>query len=170
MVKNKIIEKFLRDGYLNISREVFLNDPIDKVFNFFSDASNLDILTPRWLNFNIITEMPISISKDTHISYQLKYRGFPIKWISNISEWDPPYFFVDEQIKGPYKKWVHFHYFKSQNQGTVVTDIVFYKIIGNKKIDTLLDSLIIKSDLDKIFDFRMQMIKTIDFQNSKSSL
>ena len=163
MLGNKIIKKFQCAGYLNLSREIFLSHPIDKVFNFFSDAGNLDILTPKWLNFNVLTDMPISISKGTQIDYKLKYRGFPIKWTSNINECDPPYFFVDEQIKGPYRKWIHFHNFKSKDNGTLVTDTVFYKIIGNKQIDTLLDFLIVKADLEKIFDYRVQMMKTIIF-------
>ena len=106
MLGNEIIEKFQRDGYLNLSRQIFLNYSIDKVFDFFSDAGNLDILTPKWLNFNILTDMPISISKGTQIEYKLKYRGVPIRWTSNINEWEPPYFFIDEQIKGPYRKWI----------------------------------------------------------------
>ena len=131
MLGNEIIEKFQRDGYLNLSRQIFLNYSIDKVFDFFSDAGNLDILTPKWLNFNILTDMPISISKGTQIEYKLKYRGVPIRWTSNINEWEPPYFFIDEQIKGPYRKWIHFHNFQSKDSGTLVTDTVFYKIIGN---------------------------------------
>ena len=128
MLGNEIIEKFQRDGYLNLSRQIFLNYSIDKVFDFFSDAGNLDILTPKWLNFNILTDMPISISKGTQIEYKLKYRGVPIRWTSNINEWEPPYFFIDEQIKGPYRKWIHFHNFQSKDSGTLVTDTVFYKI------------------------------------------
>ena len=99
MLENEIIEKFQRNGYLNLSREIFLSNPIDKVFKFFSDAGNLDILTPKWLNFSILTDMPISISKDTQIDYKLKYRGFPIKWTSNINEWDPPYFLLMNKLK-----------------------------------------------------------------------
>ena len=165
MLGNEIVEKFQREGYLNLSRQIFLNYSIDKVFDFFSDAGNLDILTPKWLNFNILTDMPISISKGTQIEYKLKYRGVPIRWTSNINEWEPPYFFIDEQIKGPYRKWIHFHNFQSKDSGTLVTDTVFYKIIGNKQIDGFLDFLIIKSDLDRIFDYRIKTIRTIFSKN-----
>ncbi|MEO8071308.1 MAG: SRPBCC family protein, partial [Acidobacteriota bacterium] len=81
--------------------------PIDEVFEFFGDARNLERLTPAFVNFKILTPQPIVMRPGTLIDYRISLRGLPVKWRSEITEWNPPYSFVDEQRRGPYKKWIH---------------------------------------------------------------
>jgi ligand-binding SRPBCC domain-containing protein len=64
---------------------------IERVFEFFSDAANLEALTPR----------PIAMRAGTLIDYRLKIRGVPVRWRTLISAWEPPFRFVDEQVRGP---------------------------------------------------------------------
>ena len=80
-----------------LERQTVIDQPIDVVFSFFSDASNLEFLTPPWLNFNILTVLPIKMKAGTQINYKLKLHGIPVKWQSDITKWDPPNKFVDEQ-------------------------------------------------------------------------
>jgi len=94
-----------------LTRSLTLNLPIEQVFDFFADAGNLERITPPELNFKITTTQPIDTKKGTLIDYQLKLRGLPIKWQTIISEWNPPYVFVDEALKSPYKQWIHRHTF-----------------------------------------------------------
>ena len=100
-----------------LERQTVIDQPIDVVFSFFSDASNLEVLTPPWLNFNILTVLPIKMKTGTQINYKLKLHGIPVKWQSDIKKWDPPNKFVDEQTKGPYTKWVHTHEFTETPHG-----------------------------------------------------
>lgn len=41
--------------------------PPEQVFSFFSDAKNLELLTPPWINFQILTPMPIAMGKGTRL-------------------------------------------------------------------------------------------------------
>jgi len=38
-----------------LQREQFIAKPIDDVFDFFSDARNLEVINPAWLKFPILT-------------------------------------------------------------------------------------------------------------------
>jgi ligand-binding SRPBCC domain-containing protein len=102
--------------------------PIGEVFEFFSNAENLERITPPELNFHIVTPTPIVISEGTIIDYKLTLHGFPMTWRSEITLWEPPYRFADTQLKGPYKQWVHTHTFTEADGGTLMTDEVRYRL------------------------------------------
>ena len=109
-----------------------LNAPLEEVFAFFSKAENLQKLTPEWLYFKILTPLPIKMEEGTLIDYQLKLHGIPVKWRTRITEWSPPYAFTDEQIKGPYRAWIHRHTFAEIKDGTLMTDKISYRVLGGK--------------------------------------
>ncbi len=124
----------------------------DVLFDFFSDAFQLEQITPPWLHFHVTTAAPIDIQAGTLIDYKLKLHGFPIKWRTEISTWDPPFSFTDRQLKGPYYLWEHFHTFEEVEGGTLVSDQVHYRAIGG----AIVHSLFVKNDLMKIFEYRRQ--------------
>lgn len=138
-----------------LKTEMWLEAPIEKVFEFFSDASNLDAITPAWVQFRIVTLCPIRISEGTLINYKLRIRGIPIRWQSRITVWDPPYRFVDEQVKGPYRRWIHEHAFEQRYGGTVIRDRVNYAV----PFDWLVHRWFVRPDVERIFRFREQALK-----------
>jgi uncharacterized protein (TIGR01777 family) len=132
----------------------------DKVFQFFSDAHNLEAITPRWLNFRIDKMSDTEIKKNTLIDYSLKVRGIPIKWKTLIEEWQPENSFVDRMLKGPYKNWHHTHTFYEMEGGTLICDRVYYRIpmgvLGN-----FVGLVWVESDVEKIFAHRRKAIREI---------
>ncbi len=112
-----------------LEREQIINRPRKEVFEFFADAGNLEKITPPELNFHIITPPPIDIKKGALIDYRLKLRGISITWRTEITEWNPPYSFVDSALKSPYKQWIHLHIFEEGTGGeTIMKDIVRYRL------------------------------------------
>jgi len=137
--------------------EIWLPKRLDEVFSFFADARNLQAMTPGWLDFSILTPGSIVMQPGTRIDYRLRLRGFPIRWQSEITAWDPPHRFVDEQRRGPYTLWAHEHLFKARDNGTSVEDSVRYAVFGGK----LVDWLFVRRDVERIFQFRREKLQSL---------
>jgi ligand-binding SRPBCC domain-containing protein len=140
---------------MRIQREVWLPHPRDEVFAFFANAANLERLTPPWLHFHIINP-DIVINSGVMIEYRLKIHGIPVRWQSEISRWDPPREFVDEQRKGPYRRWVHTHTFEEERGGTRVGDSVEFDVPFE-----WLTGWFVMRDVQAIFAFRERALSTV---------
>ena len=129
----------------------------EEVFDFYADAFNLEKLTPTWLRFEVVTPAPITMQAGVEIDYRLRLHGLSLKWRSRITVWDPPHRFADEQVRGPYRKWVHEHTFTPHEGGILVGDYVEYDMLGG----WLADRLLVRRDLRRIFTFRQERLAEI---------
>ncbi len=138
---------------------VRLASPLESVFAFFSEARNLEELTPPWLRFEVLTPAPIEMEVGALIDYRLRIRGLPIRWRSRITAWEPPHRFVDEQVRGPYRTWIHEHRFQPERDAgggevIVASDHVQYRAPGGR----LLERLFVTRDVERIFAFRTRAL------------
>ena len=137
------------------SAELWLPLPPEELCPFFANAANLDALTPPWLNFHIVTPPPIEMKAGALIDYRLRVRGIPLRWRTRINVWQPPHGFVDEQIRGPYRQWLHEHTFEPRDGGTLARDHVRYAVPW----DFLVHRWLVRPDVEKIFAFRAQALR-----------
>jgi ligand-binding SRPBCC domain-containing protein len=135
--------------------------PPDEVFAFFSEAQNLEAITPAWLRFRIITPGRIEMAPSALIEYRLRLHGLPIRWLTRIEEWEPGRRFVDVQVRGPYALWHHTHEFEPDGAGaTVVRDRVRYALpLG--PLGELARRAVVARDLDRIFDHRLASVSKV---------
>lgn len=141
------------EGYRLTCRQ-WLPGPPEQVFPFFADAGNLESITPAFLRFRILTPQPIDMKQGTLIDYALRVRGVPIRWRTEIAVWEPPRRFVDVQVRGPYRRWVHEHTFEPVDGGTLMTDIVNYRVWGGG----LIHALFVRRDVQGIFKHRSHVL------------
>ncbi|MBC7692698.1 MAG: SRPBCC family protein [Methylotenera sp.] len=144
--------------------EQWVARPLAEVFSFFSLASNLEILTPPWLNFHLTQMSTPELGNQTLIDYRLKIHGIPVKWRTRIEEWIPNQRFVDTQLRGPYRYWHHTHGFEKKSvngiDGTLMRDRVLYLIPGGFLGKAVMGRKV-RTDIQGIFAFRTQKIEEL---------
>ena len=143
-----------------LEREVSLPVPRARVFPFFADARNLERLTPPSLRFEILTPGEIQMGPGAIIDYRLRVSGLPVRWRSVIEIWDPPFRFVDVQVRGPYALWRHVHTFDETPEGTLMRDRVEYALPFGP-IGALAHRLIVARQLETIFSFRGRVVREL---------
>ncbi len=134
----------------------WLPRPPAAIFPFFADAFNLERITPPELQFQVTTPAPITMQLGTLIAYRLRLFGVPFTWLTRIALWEPPHRFIDEQLAGPYRLWVHTHTFSPWAGGTLMTDRVVYELpfwpLGEIALP------LVRRQLARIFTFRRRTI------------
>lgn len=144
-----------RGAVARLRRETVVARGLEATFAFFSDATNLQRLTPPWVGFEILTPTPIAMRAGTLIDYRIRVHGVPFKWRTEILAWDPPHGFVDVQLRGPYRWWHHTHRFEACEGGTRVIDEVEYRA----PLAWLTHRLMVSRDVARIFDYRERALR-----------
>lgn len=143
-----------------LSREITVPAPLEDVFEFFSNAENLEKLTPASLRFEILTPLPIVMKPGTLIEYRLQLFHVPFRWLTEITVWEPGVRFVDVQRAGPYLLWEHEHIFRAGPNGTVIRDNLRYSVPGGF-LEPMLSWLLVRRQIERIFEFRERKIVSI---------
>ena len=134
--------------------------PLARVFSFFEDARNLEAITPPWLNIRVLDAERIRMRAGAEIDYVIRWMGVPLKWKTTITEYSPPYRFVDEQSRGPYALWHHEHTFEETAEGVTIRDRVDYRLpLG--WLGRAAHALLVKRQLLEIFRYRQKTIAGI---------
>lgn len=150
------IDDDVREPFLRLVRSQRVPLPAHEAFSFFSDVRNLEVITPPWLGFRVVSAPPM-LEEGALIEYELSIRRVPVSWCTRIVDWQPGGRFVDVQLRGPYAHWEHTHEFEPLDGGTLITDVVRYRLpLG--PLGRLVHELIVRRDLDRIFDYRREAV------------
>lgn len=130
--------------------------PVDlqSAWTFFSDPDNLSAITPPWLGFGVVRPVRGPIRPDLIIEYRVRpFPLLPVRWVTRIGAVEPPHRFVDEQVAGPYRFWLHEHRFESYDGGTLVRDAVHYALpLG--VLGAAVHPFLVRPRLEAIFGYR----------------
>ncbi len=143
-----------------LERTQLVPRPREEVFAFFSDAKNLEQITPAFLQFHVLNEGSTGVRAGMLIDYRLKLFGLPFRWQSQIASFEPGKQFVDVQLRGPYRSWRHLHEFRDVPGGTQMLDRVEYELPFGP-LGSLAHVLFVRRTLGRVFDFRREKIEEI---------
>jgi ligand-binding SRPBCC domain-containing protein len=144
-----------------LERTTLIKAPRADVFGFFEDPHNLWRITPAWINLRISAIDPLPIKANFRIEYRMRWLGFgSFKWVTLISDYQPPRYFADEQESGLYKYWRHVHTFDDVEGGTLMRDRVQYELRFGI-LGVITDRLIVARQLRAIFDYRNRQLRKI---------
>ncbi|HUA75919.1 MAG TPA: SRPBCC family protein [Solirubrobacteraceae bacterium] len=147
----------LTGEYLLVRRQR-LQVPLERAFEFYARARNLETITPPWLGFGMLTPEPIEMREGALIDYRLRLHGVPVRWQTRIEAWEPPLRFVDVQLRGPYALWEHTHTFEPDGEEAVVIgDRVRYALPFGP-LGRLAHAAFVGRDLRRIFDYRGEAV------------
>lgn len=128
-------------------------------WDFFSSPMNLADITPPWLDFRVMSEVPDRMYEGMMVQYKVHpFAGLPVWWVTEITHVKEPFFFVDEQRKGPYALWHHEHHFKETDGGVLMTDTVHYILPFSAAAQPLMGRYVARK-LDDIFNYRAETLK-----------
>lgn len=132
---------------------------LNEAWDFFSNPRNLAIITPPSLGFKVTSEVPPRMYQGMIVTYTVTpLLNYPVRWVTEITHMDEGRMFVDEQRFGPYRFWHHQHLFEETEGGVEVTDLIHYALpLG--PLGRIAHSLIVKRQLDEIFEFRRKYLK-----------
>lgn len=141
-------------------RKQALHRSMDEVFEFFSTAENLGRITPDFMNFKIVSPLPIEMKQGAIIDYKIRFYGVPMNWQTHIAEWKWGSHFVDEQKKGPFALWHHKHSFEERDDKIWMTDIVDYRAPFGP-IGALAHVAMVDRTVKRIFDHRYKVVEAL---------
>ena len=147
-------------GSFQLVKQQWVPESLSGVWTFYTEEKNLEQITPDFLEFKVEGKTTELIEKDTLIDYRLKLRGIPLSWQSKITEFNEMKSFQDVQVKGPYQSWVHTHTFSDLDGGTLVEDVVSYKLpLGI--LGRIFALPFVQRDVENIFKYRAESISRI---------
>ena len=138
--------------------------PRAEVFDFFADAENLGRITPPELAFEITTPRLVQIEEGALIDYRLGLFGVRFGWRTEIVRWEPPYRFVDRQLRGPYRRWHHTHSFvEVAGRGGAPVTQMDDEVLWELPLSPLGEVAypLVRAQLARIFGYRQRAIRAI---------
>jgi ligand-binding SRPBCC domain-containing protein len=143
--------------YYELTDSFIVRADLSQAWKFFGTASNLPLITPKWLGFTVVTPHMRPIENGTKLDYTIRWMGLKLKWRTLIIDWDAPRQFIDLQTKGPYTLWHHQHTFEAHAEGTLCRDRVIYKL-PVAFLGRLVQRLVVRRQLLAIFRYRREII------------
>ena len=138
--------------------------PVGKetLWDFISSPHNLKVITPTYMNFRVLSQQILdTMYPGMIITYKVSpLLNIPLDWCTEITQVEHLRYFVDEQREGPYRFWHHQHHIEAIDGGTLMTDIVSYRLPMGV-LGRIAHGLFVKKQLEGIFEFRYQKRKSL---------
>ncbi len=99
-----------------------------KVFAFLADPGRASRLLPPWIRVRLLSGAAAPVAAGTVLDYRVRCLGVSFAWRVFVREFDPPFRFLDVQLRGPFARWEHRHRFLAAGDATVMEDRLVYRL------------------------------------------
>lgn len=131
---------------------------LDKAWDLLSNPKNLQMITPEYMGFKILSGADRDMYEGQIIQYIVTpLLGIPMKWVTEITHLKDKEYFVDEQRFGPYAFWHHKHFIKKIPGGVEMEDIVDYKIPFGI-LGQMVHPFLVAPVINEIFQYRRKKL------------
>jgi ligand-binding SRPBCC domain-containing protein len=104
-----------------------------------------------------VTQGEMSLGQS--VTWQARHFGIPFRMTSAVTAYDRPHRFVDEQQRGPFRRWWHEHTFVERDGITEMTDVVRYSVPAGP-FGRLVDTVRLRTYLRRLLEARNAWLKT----------
>ena len=105
-------------------KSVLIDAPVEAVFAFHQREDALRLLSPPFPG------VQIARTGGLEVGTRVVLRSGPFHWVARHTTFEQDRLFVDEQVQGPFRLWVHRHEFEDLGDTTRLTDRVEYRMPG----------------------------------------
>lgn len=127
--------------------------PAEKVFEWHARPGAIERLSPPWDPLEVLERLG-GIETGATVKMKMKAGNFSYNWFAKHTDYTEGRLFRDEQVRGPFKRWIHTHQFDPVSAGgSQISDTIEYEFPVNPIAAPLFNQLIQKK-LSRIFAFR----------------
>jgi hypothetical protein len=140
-----------------VKRSEFSCTP-EELFRFHERPDAILLLTPQDGSAKVVSAAPsLEVGAEAVISMRL-IGPIRKRWVARHTVYEPPVRFVDEQIEGPFKSWVHEHRIEATATGAALVDTIDYELpLG--PLGRIADAVMVRRTLQKAFDARHEVTR-----------
>ena len=135
-------------------RSIVIDAPVDEVFRFHERPDALALLSPAFPPVLMTARTGNGIDAGSRVELRVGL----VRWVALHTTYEKNRLFVDEQIQGPFAKWLHRHEFEAVGSKTRLTDRIEYELRGGPLVN-LLFGWAVRLALQSMFSHRHRMTR-----------
>ncbi len=132
----------------------------ETAFDFVARPENIRKISPPDVGL-AFTSTPDRYALGSRIEFKVQAFGLVREIVHEVTAFDEPASFVEQQTSGPFQKWIHEHHFEDAGDGRVVIidRIEFEKPAG--VVGLIMTADRIRENLEIGFDFRHEQLERL---------
>ncbi|MCS7023254.1 MAG: SRPBCC family protein [Bryobacteraceae bacterium] len=142
---------------LQFEFETWIDASPEQVWAFHQRPDIFELLTPPGKSMEVIKREG-GLETGARVEFRLRFGPISIPWIAVHVDHETTRFFVDEQLRGPFRFWRHEHRFEPDQGGTRLKDRVRCSLPGGPVADWLL-GWFVRLELKQLFRHRHAVTK-----------
>ena len=127
--------------------------------SLLADAGALPRRVPPWFRLTF-TRPPGPMTAGAGYDLRLSWRGLPLRWRCFVRAYDPPYRFVNVQVRGPWARWEHRHRLLEGDGGTWLEERLSY-VPPLGPAGRLLHALVLAREVRALCAYRRARLATL---------